>query len=80
MVLLGGWGPSLFLRGPSAPGALSSPPACLSLSRAGEGEGTLLGINFTLWILLLSCLFPQEKAQPWDPSFVPLSVIHLSWS
>ena len=33
----------------------------------GRGEGNFVGNKLTLWILLLSCLLPQEKAQPWDP-------------
>lgn len=73
----GGQGPSLFLRGPSATGARPRPSLSVPVLGWGGGRGTLLGINFTLWTLLLSCsLLPGEGpalgpwlcSSPWFPS------------
>ena len=63
-------GPGLFpvsQRPLSSWSPIFTPSLSVPVPGWGGGRGTLLGINFTLWILLLSCLLPQEKAQPWDP-------------
>lgn len=70
----GDQGPSLFLRGPSAPGAPSSPPGCLSLSWAGEGGGNFLGnklhsVDFAAELFA----FPRGRPSPGTPTlFLPL--------
>lgn len=73
----GGQGPFPFLRGPLATGARLHPSLSVPVLGWGGGRGTLLGINFTLWTLLLSCflllgegpaLGPQLCSSPWFPS------------
>lgn len=62
------------------------PHFCPSLSVPvlgwGGGRGTLLGINLTLWILLLSCLFPPGEGpalgpQLCSPWFTSLGLVKL---
>lgn len=77
----GDQGPSLFLRGPSAPGAPSSPQAVCPCPGLGRGEGTFLGINFTLWILLLSYLLSPGEGPALGPQLCSsISLVRLTWS
>lgn len=77
----GGQSPSLFLRGPSGTGAPSLPQPVCPCPGLGRGRGTLLGINFTLWILLLSCLLPLRWGpSPGTPTALFISLVHLAWS
>lgn len=72
----GGQGPSLFLRGPP-----SSPQLSVPVPGWGGGRETLSGINFTLWILLLSCLLPAAEGPALGPQFYsPVSLVHLTGS
>lgn len=78
---LGGQGPSLFLTGPSATGAPSLPQTVCPCPGLGRGEGNFVGINFTLWILLLSCLLPLDEGPALGPQLCSsISLVHLTWS
>lgn len=50
-----------FLGAPQALEPHLGPSLSVSVLGWGGGRGTLLGINFTLWILLLSCLLPSGE-------------------
>ena len=47
----------------------------------GRGEGTFLGINFTLWILLLSYLLSPGEGPALGPQLCSsISLVRLAWS
>lgn len=59
----------------------SSPQLSVPVPGWGGGRETLSGINFTLWILLLSCLLPPGEGPALGPQlYSPVFSVHLTGS